>query len=137
MGLFRNKTNAKENEMLSLELYKSFIDGIVKIHKNVKSKWILANGSYPKTEDNTKINALIAKLNDEERETLAKMLQDAKDGGIHDVLAYMNEQAQCDGLEIQKNGVKLKIDKFESMHFDFICRINGDEWPEYNIRYKP
>lgn len=130
MGLFQNKTNNKENEKLDLQLYKNFIDGIVNVHSNVKSKWILTRGSYPKTEDNAKINELIAKLSDDERETLAKMLQDAKDGGIHDVLAYMNEQVDCDGLEILKNGVKLKTDKFESMNFDFICRINGDEWPE-------
>lgn len=130
MGLFQNKAKSKETETSGLELYKNFINGIVNIHKNVKSKWILTKGSYPKTEDNAKINDLISKLNAAERETLAEMLQDAKDGGIHDALAFMNEQIDCGGLEIFKNGVKLETDRFESMHFDFICRVNGDEWPE-------
>ena len=29
-----------------------------------------------------------------------------------------------------KNGEPFPYDEFESMHYDFICRCEGDEWPE-------
>ena len=35
-----------------------------------------------------------------------------------------------DGLEFHRDGVSLPNDYFESLHYHFISRCDGDEWPE-------
>lgn len=112
-----------------LELYKAFIDGLVKRKDGVLGKWIIGNG-YPNTDDNKEINDLLNSLSAEQKSIVAKMVSEARIGGIHDTLAYMNEMMDCDGLEISQNGEAFPHDKFDSMHYDFTCRCEGDEWPE-------
>lgn len=112
-----------------LELYKAFIDGLVKRKDGVLCKWIIGKG-YPNTDDNKEINNLLNALSAEQKSIVAKMVSKARIGGIHDTLAYMNEMMDCDGLEISQNGEVFPYDEFDSMHYDFICRCEGDEWPE-------
>ena len=111
-----------------LEYYKEFIDGLVKRKNGVVSKWIRENG-YPNNEENREYNELLNSLSTDQREVLAKLVQDARIGGIHDTLAYMNEKMDCDGLVLSQNGEEFPFDEFESMHYDFVCRCEGDEWP--------
>ena len=61
---------------------------------------------------------------------LAEMLQDEHIAGIHDTLAYINEMMDLEGLELHQDGESYPNDYFESLHYDFICRCDGDEWPE-------
>jgi len=35
-----------------------------------------------------------------------------------------------DGLELRQDGESIPNDYFESLHYDFISRCDGDEWPE-------
>lgn len=112
-----------------LEYYKKFIDGLVEQKKGVHSKWILEKG-YPNNEDNRCYNELLASLSQEQKEILVKLVEEARLGGIHDTLAYMNEKMDCDGLVLSQNGEVFPYDEFESMHYDFICRCEGDEWCE-------
>lgn len=111
-----------------LEYYKDFIDGLVKRKNGVLGKWILENG-YPDNEENREYNELLNSLSLEQREVLAKLVQDARIGGIHDTLAYMNEKMDCDGLVLSQNGEEFQFDEFEGMHYDFVCRCKGDAWP--------
>lgn len=55
------------------------------------------------------------------------MLEEEHIAGIHTVLAYINKMMDLDGLEIIQNGVSYPNDYFESLHFDFISRCEGDE----------
>ena len=110
-----------------LEYYKNFIDGLVKRKNGVLSKWIMEKG-YPNVEENRKYNELLESLSSAQKEVLAKLVQEARLGGMHDTLAYMNEMMDCDGLVLSQNGEVFPYDMFESMHFDFICRCEGDEW---------
>lgn len=110
-----------------LEYYKNFIDGLVKRKNGVLSKWIMENG-YPNVEENRKYNELLESLSSAQKEVLAKLVQEARLGGMHDTLAYMNEMMDCDGLVLSQNGEVFPYDVFESMHYDFICRCEGDEW---------
>jgi len=34
------------------------------------------------------------------------------------------------GLTLNQQGETYPVDAFESMHYDFVCRCDGDEWPE-------
>ena len=40
----------------------------------------------------------------------------------------MNKQMDCNGLQLVQDGEILPYNAFDSMHFDFICRCEGDDW---------
>ncbi len=91
--------------------------------------WVKGDG-FPKTEDNKAKNELLAALTPEQKGVLAEMLQDEHIAGIHDTLAYINKMMDLEGLELHQDGESYPNDYFESLHYDFISRCNGDEWPE-------
>ena len=94
-----------------LKLYKAFIDGLVERKDSMTARWVKGDG-FPQTDDNKAKNDLFAALTPAQREVLAEILQDEHIAGIHDALeSYPN-------------------DYFESLHYDFISRCDGDEWPE-------
>ena len=115
--------------MDGLEVYKRFVDKMVEVQRNnVTARWIEETG-YPKLKENEKVNEFLCSLSKEQRSLLAKIVGEAKRERIHDALAAINEMVNLDGLEIYQDGKKMICDHFESMHFDFICRCEGDEWP--------
>jgi len=112
-----------------LERYKAFIDGLVARKNGVEAKRIMGKG-YPQNEDNKAVNQFLNSLTPEQKAVLANMVQEARTGGIHDTLAYLDEMMDRDGLVLSQDGEAYPHDHFESMHYDFICRSEGDEWPE-------
>lgn len=112
-----------------LELYKAFIDGLVEQKDSVTAKWVL-EGSFPHTQDNQAKNKFLSSLTLEQKSMLAEMLQEEHIAGIHDTLAYINEMMDLDGLELHQGGESYHNDAFESLHYDFISRCEGDQWPE-------
>ena len=102
-----------------LVLYKAFIDGLVE-RKDSMTALCVKGGGFPKTEDNKAKNDLLATLTPEQKDVLAEMLQDEHIAGIHTTLAY----------ELHQDGESYPNDYFESLHYDFISRCDGDEWPE-------
>lgn len=108
-----------------LELYKEFIDDIVGIREGVLVRWITTTG-YPKTEKNEKINELLCRISNEDKALIAEMIGQARDGGFHDVLVYLN-----DNLQIHKGKVELAEEPYgTTMYWDWVSRSEGDEWPE-------
>lgn len=116
-----------------LEIYKNFIDGLVKIRKCALVNWVIERG-WPKLPENEKANTLLSELTSEQRVILAKIVQDARDGGIHDVLAYLNDEINLKELRIMKHGEYLAIEPYGTeMNYDWSCRLEGDEWPDYQL----
>ena len=86
---------------------------------------------WPDLPENLQINALVSSLDDSQRAVLGQLLQRARDGGIHDMLAYLNEQIDLNGLRLSKNGHELPHEPFGSeLQYDWTCRKEGDDWPE-------
>ena len=112
-----------------LELYKAFIDGLVKRKDSIRALWVKGDG-FPKTEDNKGKNDFLKTLTPEQKCVLAEMLQDEHVAGIHTTLAYVNNMMDLKGLELHQEGESYPNDYFESLHYDFISRCEGDEWPE-------
>lgn len=75
-----------------------------------------------------KINELLIGLSEEQKNVIAKMVLDARIGGIHDTLAYINEKMDCDDLVMLQEGEAFPYDHFFSMNYVFIARCEGDEW---------
>lgn len=117
--------------MNGLNKYKSFIDGLVSRRSSALAKRI-QNGHVPiEAENGHKINQLLAKLTNEEREVVASMIQRGKDDGIHTVLSYLSEEMLIRGLELVQDGVMLPKDPFETeIFFDWIARRDGKKWPD-------
>ena len=113
----------------ALELYKAFIDGLVERKDSMTALCVKGDG-FPKTEDNKAKKDLLATLTPEQKGVLAEMLQDEHIEGIYTTLAYINKMMDLDGLELHQDGESYPNDYFESLHYDFISRCNGDEWPE-------
>lgn len=112
-----------------LELYERFIDGLVVRKDSMTALWVKGDG-FPKTENNKAKNDLLATLTPEQKDVLAEMLQEEHIAGIHTTLAYINKMMDLDGLVLHQDGEAYPNDYFESMHYDFISRVEGDEWPE-------
>lgn len=113
----------------NLEMYKAFIDGLVERKDSITARWVKGDG-FPKTEDNNAKNELLATLSPEQKGIIAEMLQDEHIAGIHTTLAYINKMMDLDGLELHQDDESYPNDYFESLHYDFISRCEGDEWPE-------
>lgn len=113
----------------ALELYKAFIDGLVE-RKDSMTAFCVKGDGFPKTEDNKAKKDLLATLTPEQKGVLAEMLQEEYIAGIYTTLAYINKMMDLDGLELHQDGESYPNDHFESLHYDFISRCNGDEWPE-------
>lgn len=121
-----------------LEEYQQFIDALVRQAPDVTAKAISdggwhrwATGRPHSSVDYVQMHQILASLNDEQRKIITDFIQQARVGGIHDVLAYLTDEIHCRGLSISRNGQPLAVEPYGSeMYYDFICRLNSDKWPE-------
>jgi hypothetical protein len=117
-----------------LKLYKSFIDGLLEIREEVLRVWITRRG-WPDLPENRKFNQLREELTPRQRRVVADMLQDARDGGIHDTLVYLHDRICIDGLRLVQNGVEHPVEPFDtSLYWDWVSRREGDTWPDERKR---
>lgn len=113
-----------------MEIYKAFIDDLVERNPSIYSRWIMGD-SWPKTEDDQLVNKVLGELSQEQKMVFAQIAQSSREDGIHDVLVYLTDQVNLEGLEIVKEGVKMAVEPFDSgMHYDWVCRREGDQWPD-------
>ena len=114
----------------SLQLYKNIVDELSQIHKGVYRSWTTEKG-WPQTPANQKINNFLNKLSIEDKETLADLLEEARDGGIHDTLVNLNDRMSIEGLLFVEDGVEMAHQPFDTeLYYDWMCRRSGDEWPD-------
>ena len=113
--------------MVGLDQYKALLDALVATSPAPDATWV-RNGSYPDIPDNQDINALLASLTVAQRDIVARMMQEAKVGGIHDAVVALLDDG---GYRLSRDGVELPYQPFGTeSHFDYIARLNGQEWPE-------
>ncbi|MBI5928247.1 MAG: hypothetical protein HY862_02995 [Chloroflexi bacterium] len=116
--------------MTALQLYKNLIDGLVQRRKSVSIRNIL-QGSFPEESGHAYANEILGQLSLEQREIVAKLVQDGKDEGTHDTLAYFNEQIDLDGLRFIQHGIELPIAPFGTeLFWDWGERCDGKTWPD-------
>ena len=112
---------------MGLDQYKALLDALVATSPAPDAIWV-RNGSYPDIPDNQDINALLASLTVAQRDIVARMMQEAKVGGIHDAVVALLDDG---GYRLSRDGVELPYQPFGTeSHFDYIARLNGQEWPE-------
>lgn len=112
-----------------LQVYQNFIDAIAKIRTGVLPQWIKNNG-WPDIPENNEINSFLNKLTSEEKEVLISIVNQARDGGIHDTLAHLSEEINLSNLKLSKQDIELATEPYGTpLHWDWISRSEGDSWP--------
>src|SRR5579859_2533309 len=96
--------------MAGLDLYKELVDALVATSPAARAAWV-RSGKYPDIPGNKDINALLAALTDEQREVVARMIQEAKVGGIHDAVVVVLDDG---GYRLSKASVELPYQPFGS-----------------------
>lgn len=117
----------------SLELYKRFIDDLVETRECVLARRFREKMMMPpNTEELKAQNDLIANLNDDDRMWISRLLQSARDGGIHDTLRYLNEEIVFNDMKISVGGVELPVEPFGmTLYQDWVGRTEGDyDWSD-------
>lgn len=60
---------------------------------------------------------------------MAEIIQRARDGGIHDTLVSLNDEAAIRGLRFVRDGVELAVQPFDTeMYYDWMARVEGHAW---------
>jgi hypothetical protein len=111
----------------SLDEYTSFIDSLVGRKESIGARGA-RNGMWHEepSPSQAKYNELFTKLSQEHCEVIAELLQHEREIAIHDVLAFLT----YGGYHLFRDGVELAWEPFGTeMHYDFIARAAGDEWP--------
>jgi hypothetical protein len=118
-----------------LEEYKAFVDDIVAIRRGAYENWMLQAKWPPLPEEQAHFKGLLDAMTPAEREMLATIVRQAREGGIFDTLRYLNEQMTLFGMKIVRNGTELAVEPYGTeLYYDWICRCAGDEWPEFQLR---
>ena len=72
---------------------------------------------------------LVLSLSPDQRETLCDILLEERRGAFHDILALLEDEIALDELQLVKHGSDVGAVREESLHYDFVCRLEGDDWP--------
>jgi hypothetical protein len=122
-----------------VHVYEEMIDHLVTdTLPSVAAEWVVKQRKFtnaPATRD--KFNPFVASLSLKQRKLLAEMLQDERDGGIHDVLAALTWWIECREVGLTVGG-KQVFPPGEApigisgvgMHGDYTARRDGWTWPK-------
>jgi hypothetical protein len=120
-----------------LDNYKSINDALAQL-ACVHSHWVQEHRRWPESPDCAGINDFISTLNDAQRQTLARLLDDAYSAGIHDTLAFLNDQIASHRLRLLVNDLDLPVTPLgTTLHWDYVCRRQGDPWPDQPKAIEP
>jgi len=130
-----------------LARYKAFIDTLVDRKESVEARRLRTNWRAPLlTPDELareqrrgngdaseatqqrfqRYNALVESMTPEQREFVSDLLQQEREGGMHDVLAVLTDGR----YHLSQDGVQLAFEPFGTeSYFDFVARAAGDAWP--------
>ena len=112
-----------------LEEYRKLVDGLVQRREGVLPRWVREKG-WPRLPENEPVNELLARLTPDDKEVLARIVREARDGGIHDTLAYLQEQMDLKNLRLVLDGVELPVSPYDTEIFwDWVARADGAPWP--------
>ena len=112
-----------------IELYKHFIDELVKISKNCVDANNVKNGVFiGDVSKKEGMDAVLQKLSDEDKANLADFVSDTYSDAVFDVLDYLEWLRECRNLEIKIDDTALSMGEFEGIPNDYIGRRQGWQW---------
>jgi hypothetical protein len=113
-----------------IDAYHDFVDALVARRECVLAKRVQTAWRWPAESSFAKFNSLVEGLSQAQRDLLAALLQEARDGGIHDVLAEVSERANLKGFGLVQDGELLPMEPHGTeIYFDWVARCAGEAWP--------
>ena len=77
--------------------------------------------------------SIFGELSAQEKDLLVELLQEARDGGIHDTLVVLHEE-MANGARLVKDGVEMAFEPYGTeIYFDWVARKEGDKWPDSQL----
>ena len=126
--------------MAAQQSYRRLMDKIVERAKSsVTARRIRLNGhgEHPLAGHEVTLHGTAARrhdlsvaLSDAQRDTLCEMLENERQAAFHDFLALLEDAITLDDVQILQKGVDIGAAREETLHFDFICRVEDDAWPD-------
>jgi len=114
----------------ALQKYQSLIDELVERKGCVLARRVKNGDLWLETAEKAKFNGLIKSLSEEQRQQVSELLQDAREGGIHDTLVVLSEKMNLENLKLVQGGEELPHEPYGSeLYFDWVARAEGDNWP--------
>jgi hypothetical protein len=114
------------------DVYRAIIDQLVHETREYGAGTQVAKSSiFSKAPAHGEFNEFIASLSVDHRELLSRMLQEERDGAIHDVLAMLTWWILCRGVGLTFKGEPMPVDlSGMGLHGDYIGRRDGWSWPK-------
>jgi hypothetical protein len=111
--------------------YKAIIDRLINETRRLgSSEHVAEGGIFSKAPAHRELNDFVGSLNRSQRELLARMLREERDGAIHDVLAALTWWAISRGVGLTSHGEPMPVDlSGMGLHGDYVGRREGWDWP--------
>lgn len=115
-----------------IDAYMGMIDQLVSETRTGGAGFqVIDKGIFSKAPAHRRFNEFIASLSPDQRKLLADMLQDERDGAIHDLLAVMSWWIDCRGVGFTFQGEMMPVDlSGMGLHGDYVGWCDGWEWPK-------
>ena len=115
-----------------VDAYKAIVDQLVNETRTGGASFqVTDKGSFSKTPAHRRFNEFIGSLSPDQRKLLADMLQDERDGAIHDLLAVLSWWIDCRDVGLTFKGQTMPVDlSGMGLHGDYVARRDGWEWPK-------
>jgi len=115
-----------------VDAYKAIIDQLVNETRRGGGAFQVADkGVFSKAPAHHRFNAFVASLSPDQRKLLADMLQDERDGAIHDLLAVLSWWIGCRDVGLTFKGQAMPADlSGAGLHGDYVGRRDGWAWPK-------
>lgn len=108
--------------------HKAIIEEFVRRTPSISSRLVRQEGIYSKATHKKRLNALVEKLNPEDRELLAQMLEDERLGALHDSLVILND-ASLKGLQLMKAGEIIPPEPYGyTMFQEYMTVLEDGDW---------
>ena len=120
------------NESITpVDVYKSIIDQLVDEVRVFGSAGHVAERSFfSKAPAHARFNEFIGKLSSDDRALLSEMLQEERDGAIHDVLAALTWWITAREVGLTYRGERMPVElSGMGLHGDYVGRRDGWDWP--------
>jgi hypothetical protein len=114
-----------------LDVYKAIIDQLVEETRLLGSSSHVAERQFfSKAPAHREYNEFIRSLSGQQPELLSRMLQEERDGTIHDVLAALTWWISVRDVGLTFRGKRMPVDlSGMALHGDFVGRRDGWDWP--------
>lgn len=120
--------------------YKWLIDELVGVaNRNVIANRIRQNGhsvrtndsdDFPLSADEKQEKDLLLSLSPDARIAVAKMIERARRSAVHDIASFLEGEITVGKMSVFVGDQKLEDSPYASYHYDFTCRLEGDDWAD-------